>query len=52
MVLWIAFAWQHDRAVEVIREAAVATTDHHGADHQLAENGELARQRRHDGWMA
>lgn len=35
-------AGEHDGPVEGVRQSAVAAADHHGADDELAERGELA----------
>jgi hypothetical protein len=36
----------------LVRETAVASTDHHGAYYDLAENCELTAKRGHDGRVA
>lgn len=40
---------QHDGAVDRVRQATVASSDHHGTDDELAKGAEHAAQRRHHG---
>lgn len=52
MFVQVPFSWQHDCAVDLVRETAVASTDHHGAYNDFAENCELPAKRGHDGRVA
>ena len=52
LTLILALTRQYDGPVNGIRQPAVASADHHGTDDKLAEGGELAAERCHDGWVA
>ncbi len=46
------FRGQKDSAVEGVREAAVAATDHHGDDDEFGDDGKFAGEGGVDIWVA
>jgi hypothetical protein len=44
-IFYEAAAGKHDRAIQLVGQAAVASTNHHGTDDDLAERAELSAKR-------